>query len=211
MARHESITDDLRNEILAGRFAPGDRLLEIGLADQYQCSRATVRAALVELAAEGLVEREANRGAKVRRITIEEAIQITEARAALESLIASRAATNATADDQAELQQVIADMRAAVADGRSVDYSDLNAVLHRRIREMSGHDVAAHLVGNLRNRSAHHQYRLALMPGRPTESIEQHSAIVEAIVAGDEAAAADAMRQHLLSVIDVLTRWGDVP
>ena len=49
------------------------------------------------------------------------------------------------------------------------------------------------------------------MPGRPAESLVQHEAIVDAVVAGDEDRAAEAMRDHLLSVIDVLQRWGDAP
>lgn len=204
-----SVTDGLRRDILTGRFAPGDRLLEVPLAEHYRCGRAAVRSALVELTTEGLVEREANRGATVRRISVGEAIQITEARAALESLIASEAARNATDDDRNELRRIIADMRAAVAEDRGRDYSDLNAIFHRRLREMSGHRIAAELVANLRNRAAHHQYRLSLMPGRPSESVEQHAAIADAVIAGDDRAAASAMSEHLCSVIEVLGRWGD--
>lgn len=209
MPQTESITAVLRDDILTGLFEPGDRLLEVPLSHTYGCGRAAVRSALVELTSEGLVEREANRGATVRRITIGEAIQITEARAALEGLIASQAARHATADDRRELATIVSDMRSAVADDRSRDYSDLNAVFHRRLREMSGHEVASALITNLRNRAAHHQYRLALMPGRPAESLEQHAAIVDAVISGDEAAASSAMHAHLASVIDVLGRWGD--
>ena len=210
MTSTESITDEIRRNILTGRFEPGDRLLEVPLAEHYECGRAAVRSALVELTSEGLVEREANRGATVRRISITEAIQITEARAALEGLIAAQAARNATSEDRAELEGIIDDMRAAVRDDRGRDYSGLNALLHRRLCEMSGHTIAAHLVANLRNRAAGHQYRLAVMPGRPGESLGQHAAIVGAVVAGDEAAAATAMREHLQSVVEVLGRWGDV-
>ena len=209
MPKTRDITAVLRQDILSGRFEPGDRLLEIPLSAQYDCGRAALRSALVELTTEGLVEREANRGATVRRISIAEAIQITEARAALESLIAAQAARHATADDHAELRRIIADMEAAAGEGQGGDYSTLNALLHRRLREVSRHDVAAQLVANLRDRAAHHQYRLALMPGRPFESLGQHRAIVEAVVARDETAAAAAMNAHLLSVIDVLGRWGD--
>ena len=205
-----TITDDIRHDILNGRFEPGDRLLEVPLSEQYACGRAAVRTALVALTTEGLVEHEANRGATVRRITVEGAIQITQARVALESLIAAEAARVATPADHAELAQVIADMEAAVDGDKGAEYSDLNGVLHLRLREMSGHEVAAELVTNLRNRAAHHQYRLAIMPGRPQESLRQHAAIVDAIVAGDEAAAADAMRAHLESVIEVLRRWAEV-
>lgn len=209
MPRTDSITDDLRRDILDGRFEPGDRLLEVALAAEYQCGRSSVRSALVELATEGLVEREANRGASVRRITVTEAIQITEARAALEGLIAAEAARHASDADRDELRGIIDDMRAAVRDDRSRDYSELNVVFHRRLREMSGHKIAAELVANLRNRAAHHQYRLSVMPGRSSESLGQHAAIAEAVIAGDDTTAAAAMNDHLTSVIDVLTRWGD--
>jgi len=211
MARTGPITDDLRTEILAGRFRPGDRLLEVALTQRFGCGRATARAALVELAVEGLVEREPNRGASVRRISIDEAIEITEARAALESLLARRAATNASGEDRGELRRIIDDMTAAVSEDRGADYSELNAVLHRRIRTMSGHAVAAALVDNLRNRAAHHQYQLALMPGRPAESLVQHARIVDAIDAGDGDGAARAMGDHLASVIEVLRSWDDPP
>ncbi len=207
----DPVTNDLRTDILSGRLQPGDRLLEVQLAEQYACGRAAIRSALVTLTSEGLVEREANRGATVRRIKIEEAIQITEARAALESLIAAQAARHATDADHVELREIIDRMRSAVGGEGSDSYSELNARLHRRLREMSGHDIASQLVDNLRNRAAHHQYRLAVMPGRSAESLEQHAAIVDAVVARDPDAATEAMVVHLRSVIDVLTSWGDAP
>ncbi|MCH9804543.1 hypothetical protein K0U73_12185 [bacterium] len=75
------------------------------MARDYDCGRAAVRSAFVALTFEGLVEREANRGAKVRRISLREAIQITQARSALESLIAAEAARDASADDHADLNR----------------------------------------------------------------------------------------------------------
>lgn len=209
MARLDSITDELRSDILDGSFAPGERLREVALTERYDCGRAAVRAALVELDSEGIVEREANRGAAVRRVTIDDAIEITEARAVLEGLMAARAAERATPEDRAHLAQIVADMRAAVTEERTHDYSALNGRLHRRLREMSGHGLAAELVINLRNRAAHHHYRLASMPGRPAESLDQHEAIVDAVVAGDGAAATAAMHRHLASVVDVLRSWSE--
>lgn len=199
----------LRRDILAGEYAPGERLVELHLTDRYGAGRAAIRAALVELATEGLIDKETNRGASVRQISIDEAVQITEARAALESLIAAAAARNATKRERTELTQLENDMRCAVSQQRFLDYSELNAVLHRRIREISRHAVAGELVAMLRNRSARHQYSLALMPGRPSESLEQHAAIIRAIARGDEFGAAAAMQAHLLSVIDVLRHWND--
>jgi DNA-binding GntR family transcriptional regulator len=206
-----NITDRLRSDILTGEFPPGDRLVEVHLSERYSVGRASVRSALVELAAEGLVDRAANRGATVRRIGLTEAIQITEARAALESLIARHAARHASTADCAQLDTIITRMRHAVAGDDASAYSELNSTLHARLREISRHAVADSLVDNLRNRSAHHQYRLASMPGRSAESVEQHAAVVAAVVEHDEDAAASAMHAHLLSVVDALRAWDTIP
>lgn len=205
------VSELLRNDILTGEFPPGERLIELQLTDRYGVGRAAIRSAIVELSTEGLVTHATNRGATVRRVSLEVAIEIAEARGVLEGLLARRAAERATDDDRAELTQILSDMRAAVAANRQTAYSDLNRDLHRRIREISRHSTAAELVANLRNRGAHHQFRLATMPGRAGDSLVQHADIVEAIVAGDGQAAAEAMHTHLASVQDVLRSWVDHP
>ena len=58
-----SVVDRLRADVLVGRLTPGERLLETGLAEEYGCSHASMRAAILQPASEGIVEREANRGA----------------------------------------------------------------------------------------------------------------------------------------------------
>lgn len=205
-----TLAGQLRDGILSGEFPPSSRLVELRLAERYDVSRAAVRDAIAELDKEGLVEREANRGATVRNVSLAEAIQITQVRTAVESLIAAQAATVASADEGAELLAIVQQMRDEIPRGDHVGYSELNGLFHRRIREISRHTVAAEVVENLRNRAARHNFRLALVPGRPDESVMQHAALAEAIAAGDAAAADAAMRAHLDSVVDVLRRWGSV-
>lgn len=206
-----SVVDQLRADILESVFMPGERLVEFDLCDRYGCGRATVRAALVQLESEGIVERQLNRGAVVRRVTVAEAIEITEARAALEGLAAGRAARFITEEEADELRGIIGDMRQAVDDDDAPAYSGLNKHLHRRLREISRHSIAAEILENLRNRAVQNQYRLAMMPGRQAESLEQHAAIVKGVVNHDEEAASAAMQEHLLSVIGILSSWGDAP
>jgi DNA-binding GntR family transcriptional regulator len=201
------VTDRLRDDILGGAFPPGERLIELQLAERYGVGRAAIRAVLVELDAEGLVQREANRGATVRRISVGEAVEITEARAALEGLIARLAAERATAGEQDELRDLIVRMTDAVERDDKLAYSKLNRSLHDALRRVARHRVADDLVANLRNRAAHHQFRLALVPGRAAESLTQHAAIVEAVASGDGRAAEEAMRAHLASVLEVLRHW----
>jgi DNA-binding GntR family transcriptional regulator len=203
-------TELLRSDILGGAFTPGERLVEANLSNRYAVGRGAVRAALVELRAEGLVDIEANRGAVVRRSSLEEAVEIAEARQVLETLLAARAASSDDTEGKASLRGIVEDMRVAVATGDSTRYSGLNRDLHRQIWEMSRHTVAKDLVANLRDRSAHHQFRLAVMPGRAEKSLRQHAAIVDAIVAGDPIGAETAMRDHLESVIEVLSQWSEM-
>lgn len=201
------VTGRLRDEILDGAFPPGARLVEVTLGERYGVGRAAVRSAILELAVEGLVEHEVNRGASVRRIPIAIAIEIAEARSALEGILARQAAERATDAERSELAGVIADMYAAVAADDHARYSALNRVLHRRVREIGGHSIASELVENLRNRGAHQEYRLALRPGRSNVSLPQHERIVDAIIAGDGAGAERAMHAHLASVQDELRDW----
>ena len=201
------VADRLRDDILEGTFPPGERLIELQLAERYRVGRAAIRAALVELDAEGLVQREANRGAAVRRISVAEAVEITQARAVLEGLIARLAAERASERERDDLRELFAEMTQAVEEDDKLAYSKLNRELHGALRRIARHRVADDLVANLRNRAAHHQFRLALMPGRAAESLLQHGAIVEAVTAGDGPAAEEAMHAHLASVIDVLRQW----
>jgi DNA-binding GntR family transcriptional regulator len=207
MAIALSVTGRLRDDILGGAFPPGDRLIELQLTERYGVGRAAIRAALVELEVEGLVQREANRGATVRRISVAEAVEISEARGVLEGLVARLAAERATDADRGELRGLIDEMTEAVEQDDRLRYSKLNRTLHATLRRVARHRVADDLVANLRNRAAHHQFRLALMPGRAVESLAQHRAIVEAVTAGDATAAERSMREHLASVVDVLRQW----
>jgi DNA-binding GntR family transcriptional regulator len=202
-----SVTDRLRDDILDGGFPPGERLIELQLTERYGVGRAAIRAALVELEVEGLVQREANRGATVRRISVAEAVEISEARGVLEGLVARLAAERATEAERAELRDLIDDMTDAVERDDRLCYSKLNRTLHGTLRRIARHQVADDLVANLRNRAAHHQFRLALVPGRAVESLAQHRAIITAVTAGDAPAAERAMRDHLASVVDVLRQW----
>jgi DNA-binding GntR family transcriptional regulator len=205
-----STVELLRTHVLDGTLLPGTRLIELQLAEHYSVSRATVRIAIGELVKEGLVDHEPNRGAIVRRVDLAEAIRITEVRCLLEGFMAARAAIQATTGQRNELVALIREMRESVEARQLARYGELNTALHRRIREISRHDIAAELVQNLGNRAVHHQFRLALVPGRAAESLPQHVAIVEAIVEGDASRAQEAMRVHLDSVIAVLTHWAEL-
>lgn len=203
------VADSVRRSILAGDLVPGQRLVEAELCDSLGASRGAVRAALIDLTHEGLVERIANRGARVRIVTVTEALQITEVRMALEGLCGAKAAQNITDDQIGELRALGAQMTSAVQAGDVAGYSQLNQQLHACVISLADQPVAAEVLSRLRARNVRHQFRLAFRPGRPQTSLPQHLAIVEAICSRDPAAAEAAVRAHLTSVIEALSSADD--
>ncbi|MBZ6255956.1 GntR family transcriptional regulator [Streptomyces olivaceus] len=194
----------LRQAILRGEMAPAQRLVENELAEQFGVTRASIRAALIDLEAQGLVERIRNRGSRVRVVTVEEAVAITECRLVLEGLCAAKAAAAVDDGQVARLRDLGSAMRTAVAAGEPLTYSDLNHELHARIREFSGQQTAVELLERLNAQLVRHRFQLALRPGRPQQSLKEHLAMVEAIEARDPQAAEAAVRAHLTSVIEAL-------
>jgi DNA-binding GntR family transcriptional regulator len=199
-----SVADTIREAITSGEFAPNQRLVEAELSQQFGASRAAVRNALAQLATEGLVERIQNRGARVRAVSLAEAIEITEVRMVLEGLCAAKAAERVTEDDRRELREIGAGMQAAVASGDVFGYSDLNRRLHARILAVSGQTTACAVLERLHGQNVRHQFKLAMHPGRPNVSLPQHLAVIEAVCSADVEAAEAAMRTHLRSVIETL-------
>ena len=203
-AARRFVVEHLRGAIMNGDVVPGQRLVEAELAELLGVTRASVRAALIDLSADGLVERIPNRGARVRAVPVAEAIAITECRMVLEGLCAAKAAELATPAQVERLTGIAGQMAAAVAAGEPMKYSALNRELHQSVHEISGQTVAAGLLQRLNAQIVRHQFQLSLRPGRTHVSLPEHQAIVAAIAARDPAAAEAAARHHLASVIDAL-------
>ena len=204
MADDVAVLDALRAAILDGEYAAGQRLVEVDLCERFGASRFAVRAAIPVLASEGLVELQRHRGARVRIIPLAEAIEITEVRRLLEGLTAARAAERVTTAQAGQLEQIIAQMREAVAAAELLRYSDANARLHGLVRAIAAHQTATGILERLRAQMVRHQFTLALVPGRPSVSLAQHERIVAAIIARDPAAAQAAMEEHITGVLDAL-------
>ena len=194
----------LRHAILSGDVAPGQRLVEEELASTLGVTRQSLRAALLDLTTEGLVERIPNRGARVRTVSTEEAVAITECRMALEALCAAKAAERISDDEAAQLRELGENLRNAVTEGNPLKYSELNRELHRRFCAISGQQVAIGLLDRLHGQLVRHQFQLALRPGRPEVSLAEHLAILEAVADRRPNDANLAVRAHLASVIEAL-------
>jgi DNA-binding GntR family transcriptional regulator len=194
----------LRQAILSGDLAPGQRLVEEELAGTLRVTRQSLRAALLDLTADGLVERIPNRGARVRVVSTEEAVAITECRMALEALCAVKAAQRITDGEAAQLHELAENLKGSVADANPLKYSELNRELHRRVGAISGQTVAVELLERLHAQLVRHQFRLAMRPGRPEVSLGEHLAILYAVADRRPDDADRAVRVHLASVIAAL-------
>jgi DNA-binding GntR family transcriptional regulator len=193
----------LYQAILGGEFQPNERLIEMDLAQLYNLGRAAIRTALARLEQDGLVEREPNRGARVRAISEEEAVETLEVRAVLEGLAARYAARNVTDADIADLRAIVGEMEARLAEGDLLGISEGNTRLHSRLLQIANNKTVARLIERLHAQHVRSQFRLILVPGRPPRSVAEHRAIVEAVASRDPDAEA-AMRSHLANTVETL-------
>ena len=196
----------LRDAIVRGDLVPNQRLVEADMSSTFELPRAAVRTALLRLEHEGLIERVPHRGARVRLVTEQEAVEILQARAALEGLAAREAALGITPGRAKELRAVLDRQHAALEEQDLMRASDVNAQLHAKIVELSGHATAQRLVKALNSQMVRFQFRTILIPGRPRQSHAEHHAIVDAVSAGEAEKAERAMRRHLNNVARALER-----
>lgn len=200
----EDVYWSIRAAIVSGDFHPNERLVEADMAARFGAARTAIRTALVRLDAEGLVTHERNRGARVRLVSEQEAVEIYEARGMLEALAARKAAENASSEQIAELKNLLASIKRHIESGELAEASDDNASLHAAVLAVSGHATAARLVSSLNTYVVRFQYRTILHPGRPQKSLAEHRAIVEAIAKRSPDDAERAMRAHLSTITDTL-------
>lgn len=194
----------LRVDITRNEFSPNEHLIEADLAGRYATNRGTIRAVLAALAKEGLIEQVPRRGARVRLVELDEAIEITEIRLAAEAICAAKAAERASPSELRELASLVERMKEPVAVADIMHYHELVREVHDRICRFSGHTVGVRVAEQMRNQSIRHLLREAMVRGRLASSYEEHVAIVEAIVARDPAAAEAAVRQHRLGAVEAL-------
>jgi DNA-binding GntR family transcriptional regulator len=194
--------DALRAAIVRGDIAPNARLVEADVSTSFDMSRGAVRTALIRLEEEGLVVREPHRGARVRQVSDDEAVEILQARAVLEGLAVRQTAGRIDDAGIERLQGFLSRQRTLLEQGDLLGASDTNADLHSALLELSGHGTAQRLIRTLNSQTVRYQYRTILIPGRSAASVAEHSAIVEAVTAGKPDEAEAAMRRHLFNVAE---------
>ncbi|WP_218025150.1 GntR family transcriptional regulator [Nocardia jejuensis] len=185
----------IRDDIVRGVFAPGQRLTEEALAESYGVSRVPVREALRILEAEGFASSRPYAGVFVAELTEEEAADLLEIRARLEPLCASRAAVRRTPEQLGRLKELTALGQDAVREGRLDELTRLNSRFHEVLAEASGSTLLRQLITQLSWKIAW-VYAVEL-PRRAGDSWDEHEQICAALQAGDPELAARLVTEHI--------------
>ena len=199
MAAVDHALATLRGRILAGEFAGGERLGEVELAGELGVSRTPVRQALLQLAAEGLVEVAPNRGARVIVRSAAELEAVFELRARIEGLAARQAADLVTVGQLDILDELAHDIDIFSAKGDLDQVNELNGRFHGMLIEISGSATLATSVSGLVHASVMARTQDAFDDAARLRSVQHHIEIVAALRAGDGLWAESVMRSHLLS------------
>jgi DNA-binding GntR family transcriptional regulator len=196
------VVDSIRDRILAGTYAPGERLVEAHLSTELGVSRMPVREALRVLAAEGIVAIEPRRGATVATYSSDQIQELVEVRATLEALNAKLAAKRHDPEQIRKLEQVLA------AGSKVTEKTDLaqlqrhNNNFHEALAQVAANATLRDMVRSLRERTA-----VIFAPHsrkRAQQNWEEHAAILRAVVAGDAELAGLLAARHVYSASEAV-------
>lgn len=191
------VFNTLRQGILTGVLKPGERLMEIHLAEKLGVSRTPIREAIRMLELEGLVKMVPRKGAEVAMISKQDLSDVLEVRRALESLSTRLACKRITQEQKMELEKAERDFVEAMSTRDAIKIAQADVKFHDVILMASGNKRLIQMVNNLAERI--YRYRLEYIKDeRNREKLtKEHAEIVKYVLAGDESKAVDAAERHI--------------
>lgn len=196
----ERIRTILADAIVSGEMGPGVTLDESSLAEKFSVSRTPVREAIRQLEAIGFAEARPHRGAVVPNFTPEKLTEMFTVMAELEALCAYYAAQKAGLPDLEELKAKHMACAQSAQQGDIDLYYQTNIAFHETIYRISHNTFLAEVTLGVRNRVSPFRKAQFRSIGRLMKSVDEHEIVVNAILAQDPDAAAQAMRDHLFLV-----------
>lgn len=187
----------VRRAIIGGLFEPGERLVERTLCEQLGVSRSVIREVIRHLEAEGLIEMLAKQGPIVAKLNWDDARQIYEIRAALESTAVADCARIAGPDVKSRLHKAIAELERISKQNSPVGVLDATTEFYEIVFEAGKHNIAWEIVSRLNSRISRLRVMTLSVSNRMTSGPKQIRKIFSAIEANDPKAAADACRAHV--------------
>jgi GntR family transcriptional regulator, trigonelline degradation regulator len=191
------LAQTLRRLITDGIYKAGDRMTERELCERLGVSRPSVREALRQLEAEGLVDIFPNRGPVVKMVAVQDVLELWEVRTALETLIARRFALHGTEQQVEELERTIHEFDAALRSEDVGFIKSAKAALFEALAAGANSSVLAAYFGQVNARLSFLWSSSLMFPGRPAESIGELLALATAIRNRNPAAAEAAMLLHI--------------
>jgi DNA-binding GntR family transcriptional regulator len=201
--------DEIRSHILNGVLGPGARLIETQLSEELEVSRGTVRAALAQLAREGLVRQVAFTRWEVSGTSAADAWELYTLRGVLEGLAASLAARNTRDEDGPALAAMLAELKQAIAEKRVQDAVDIDFRLHQRIVMMAKHQRLAEQHHFIIQQVRFHMVQSGFLPKDYEVLVREHEALIAAVLSKDAAWAEHLARSHNEAEIEHLSRHLD--
>lgn len=205
-ALYQEVAERLRQRIFAHELQPGAWIDEQNLAEQYGISRTPLREALKVLAAEGLVTLKPRRGCYVTEISAQDLDDIFPLMAMLEGRCAAEAVKRARRADIDALKAIHESLEKSAREDRIEAFFEANQEFHEKIQELSGNRWLLIVIQDLRKVLKLSRMHSLSLEGRLQQSLEEHRAIMAAIVAGEAEKAEKAMHDHLLSGREALAR-----
>lgn len=198
----EIVFESMREAIISGVLKPGERLMEIQLADEMGVSRTPVREAIRKLELEGFVVMIPRKGAYVAGVTHKDVADVFEIRAALEGLAAGLAAERATNEEIEEMERVLLFNEGEPKTLEQIVESDTG--FHALVYKASRNDRLVQILANLREQIQRFRATSLAVPGRIKNAIEEHRAIVEALANHDVEKAQELAANHIVTAENVM-------
>lgn len=191
------VFNTLRKAILTGQLKPGERLMEVHLANRLGVSRTPIREAIRKLELEGLVIMIPRRGAEVAGITEKSLQDVLEVRRALDALSVELACDRITRADTDRLFEACQKFEQAVRQGDASVIASADVALHDIIVEAAGNGRLQQLVNNLSEQMYRYRFVYIQEEREHDNLIAEHREIYESILRRDKERAAAAARLHI--------------
>lgn len=203
----EIVFEHLREAIITGALKPGERLMELQLAEEMGVSRTPVREAIRKLELEGLVIMVARRGAYVSDLSIRDIAETFEIRAALESLAAGLAAERIVPEELEQLERILVHIGECEQESDLSRITELDEEFHALLFSASRNGRLSQIVSNLREQITRFRKTSLSTPGRFKAVFQEHKQIVEAISERNSALAQSLAKEHIENAEHSLMDW----
>ena len=202
------VFNTLRQAILRGELKPGERLMEIQLANKLGVSRTPIREAIRKLELEGLVLMIPRKGAEVAEITEKSLRDVLEVRRALEELAVQLACEKITKEEIRELERVAKEFQQVVNSSDITEIAEVDVCFHDIIYTATDNQKLIQLLNNLREQMYRYRVEYLKRDGVFPQLIAEHEAIIRHIENNEKEKATEVMCRHIdnqvETVIDVI-------